>query len=164
MTIFERLLPREASNDYTGSRSALYALAIFLVPIVIRSLIHFLKQDSGVNSIATIHVFPGDPDPNRVIYMFSSLWGTQQLITAAIALIVLCRYRSLVPLVWGFLVIEICLRLSVGLIHPLTPEYYASRPPGSIGNLPGLLFSLTFFALSLRPARTAGESLPQPAS
>jgi hypothetical protein len=54
-----------------------------------RSLIHFLKADSGVNSIATIVLFPGDLDPNNVIYMFSSLWGTQQLITVVISVTML---------------------------------------------------------------------------
>ena len=42
-----------------------------------RSLIHFLKNDRGANSIATLVTFSGSSDPNQVIYMFSSLWGTR---------------------------------------------------------------------------------------
>ena len=40
-----------------------------------RSLIHFLAEDAGLNSIANIIVFEGDPDPNRVIYLFGSWNG-----------------------------------------------------------------------------------------
>ena len=43
--------------------------------MLFRSLVHFLKDDSGVHSIATIITFPGTPDPNNVIYMYSALWG-----------------------------------------------------------------------------------------
>ena len=59
-----------------------------------RSLVHFLREDSGVNSIASIMTFPflaGEPDPNNVIYLFSSLWGSQQLITILIYVVVLIR-------------------------------------------------------------------------
>jgi hypothetical protein len=38
-----------------------------------RSTVHFLKPDSGVNSIASIRVFEGTPDPNHIIYMFSAI-------------------------------------------------------------------------------------------
>ena len=164
MTILERLFPRTADNEYAGSRVALYALGVVLIPTVVRSLIHFFKDDSGVNSIATIHVFSGSPDPNQVIYLFSSLWGSQQLITAFIAIVVLWRYRSLVPLIWGLLVVEILFRLTAASLHPLSAEHYASRPPGAIMNLPALALFTTMFALSLRTARApASDSLAQPA-
>lgn len=158
MTTLERLLPANANNDYPGSKVALYAFPLILTVMLGRSLIHFLKDDSGVNSIATIHLFSGTPDPNLVIYMFSSLWGSQQLIMVGIAAIVLWRYRSLIPLIYGLFVIEVLLRFTVGTIHPLTPEYYESRPPGAIGNLPALVVFATLFALSLRPGRAPDTS------
>ena len=87
--------------------------------MLVRSLIHFFKDDSGVNSIATIVLFPGSPDPNQVIYMFSSLWGTQQLITVLIYAVVLLRYRNLLPLMYVVLIVEVGFRMIVGCIHPL---------------------------------------------
>ena len=153
MTMLERLLPANANNDYGGSKIALYALPLISTVLLGRSLIHFFKGDSGVNSIASIHVFPGTPDPNQVIYMFSALWGSQQLIMVVIIAIVAWRYRSLIPLMYGLLVLEVLFRLSVGVIHPLTPEYYERRPPGAVGNLPMLVVFATMFVLSLRPAR-----------
>ena len=75
MSIFNRLLPDVADNQYLGSKIAFYGLIALLIPLTFRSLVHFLKEDSGVNSIATILTFAGSPDPNTVIYMFSSQWG-----------------------------------------------------------------------------------------
>jgi hypothetical protein len=153
MAILERLLPREASNDYRGSRVALYAFPLILTVMLGRGLIHFFKGDSGVNSIATIHVFTGDPDPNRVIYMFSALWGSQQLIMVMVYGIVLLRYRNLLPLMYVILIVEVGFRLIVGSIHPLGDEYYARTPPGKFGNLPLFAVATVMLFLSLRRTR-----------
>ena len=73
MSVLETLLPKEANNDYRGGPVPFYTLCLLSTVMLGRSLIHFLKDDSGVNSIATIVTFSGSPDPNQVVYMFSSL-------------------------------------------------------------------------------------------
>jgi hypothetical protein len=146
----QTLLPRRASNDYRGSPIALYAFCLIAALMLFRSLVHFLKDDSGVHSIATIVTFSGSPDPSQVIYMFSSLWGTQQLIVVLIYAVVLLRYRNLVPLMYALLIVEVLLRMAVGMIHPLTEDYYLRTPPGKLGNLPLLLVSAVMLLLSLR--------------
>ena len=139
MTALDVLLPRAANNDYRGGRVPLYFFYALLAMVTFRSLVHFLKDDSGVNSIASIILFSGTPDPNNVVYMFSALWGSQQVIMLMVYLVVLLRYRNLIPLMWALMVVEILFRLTVGQIHPLTPEYYLRTPPGKLGNLPLLL-------------------------
>ena len=133
MSIYKRLLPDVADNNYFGSKIAIYGLAILMIPLTFRSLVHFLKDDSGVNSIATILTFSGSPDPNTVIYLFSSLWGGQQLLFVFLAAIVLVRYRSLIPLMFSLFIVECLFRIVSGALHGLGPEYYESRPPGSVG-------------------------------
>lgn len=152
MSILERLLPREANNDYRGSRIALYTFWLLTVIFLGRSLIHFLKDDSGVNSIASIVLFSGSPDPNLVIYLFSALWGSQQLIMVMVFVVVLLRYRNLLSLMYVFVVIELLFRMIAGSIHPMTDEYYARTPPGKLANIPLLLISLIMLVLSLRKA------------
>jgi hypothetical protein len=154
MAILDTLIPRQANNDYRGGAVPLYSFGLLSVVMTVRSLIHYLKEDSGVNSIATIMTFSGTPDPNNVIYMFSSLWGTQQLLFCVIYVIVLIRYRNLVPLMWALFIAESLLRISVGLVlHPLTPEYFESTPPGAIANLPMLVLACVMLALALRAGR-----------
>ena len=148
-----RLFPQQANNDYPGSKIALFVFPIIALAILGRSLIHFLKSDAGVNSIATIMTFEGTPDPNQVIYLFASLWGSQQLILALIYCLVLVRYRALIPLMYLLLVIEICFRLISGTLHPLTEIYYLQTPPGSAGNIPALIVVSILLLLSLRRPR-----------
>ena len=150
MTVLDVLIPRAADNNYRGGRVPLYFFYALVAVTTFRSWVHFLKDDSGVNSIASIVLFSGTPDPNHVVYMFSSLWGSQQVIMVMLYLIVLVRYRNLIPLMWALMVVEVVFRLSVGFIHPLTPEYYARTPPGKIGNLPLLLVSGVMLALAVR--------------
>ena len=109
-----------------------------------------MKSDSGVNSIATIITFEGTPDPNQVIYLFASLWGSQQLIMALLYGLVLLRYRALIPLMYLLLAIEICFRLISGILHPLTEIYYLQTPPGSAGNIPVLIITFILLLLALR--------------
>ena len=150
MSIYKRLLPDAADNNYFGSKIAIYGLAILMIPLTFRSLVHFLKDDSGVNSIATILTFSGSPDPNTVIYLFSSLWGGQQLLFVFLAAIVLVRYRSLIPLMFSLFIVECLFRIVSGALHGLGPEYYESRPPGSVGTYVFLAYGTLMLFLSLR--------------
>tara|TARA_B100000945_G_scaffold279944_1_gene246651 strand:+ start:45 stop:590 length:546 start_codon:yes stop_codon:yes gene_type:complete len=154
VSLYKRLLPDAANNNYLGSKIAIYGLAVLLIPLTFRSLVHFLKDDSGVNSIATILTFSGSPDPNTVIYLFSSLWGGQQLLFVFLAAIVLVRYRSLIPLMFSLFVVECFFRVVSGALHGLGPEYYESRPPGSIGTYVFLVYGVVMLYLSLRERRS----------
>lgn len=131
MTFLEKLLPAQADNNYRGHPVAFWGMWLLMLPYTFRSLVHFLKDDSGANSIASIHLFPvGDTDPNQIIHMFSSLWGGQQLLMVMLYVVVLLRYRNLLSLMWLTVLIEIVFRFVTGEMHPLTPEYYQRTPPG----------------------------------
>jgi hypothetical protein len=156
-SFLEKLFPRQANNDYRGSPIALYAFCVLLVPFTFRAFVHFLKNDGGVHSIATILVFPGDPDPNVVIHMFSSLWGGQQLIMLLFYYLVIARYRNLLPLLWVILILETAFRATSGSLHPMTDAHYLEAPPGSYVNLPMAILAPIMLYLSMR---TRGEKAP----
>ena len=161
MSITEIIFPKQASNDFRGGKIPVYGFCLMLLPVTFRSLVHFLKADSGVNSIATIHIFPGDPDPNQVIYMFSSIGGAYQTIILLIYLVVLFRYRNLIPLMFALMLVEVGFRMVVGSIHPLTEEFFQRTPPGKFGNLPFGLLSVAMLWVSYRniTADGGGEKL-----
>ncbi len=161
MSITEIIFPKQASNDFRGGKIPVYGFCLMLLPVTFRSLVHFLKADSGVNSIATIHIFPGDPDPNQVIYMFSSIGGAYQTIILLIYLVVLFRYRNLIPLMFALMLVEVGFRMVVGSIHPLTEEFFVRTPPGKFGNLPFGLLSVAMLWVSYRniTADGGGEKL-----
>ncbi len=153
MNLIEKLFPKQANNNYRGSPIAQYGFYLLMALYTFRSLMHFLAEDGGINSIASIIIFPftqGAPDPNNVIYLFASLWGSAQLITLFIFYICMWRYRNLLPLLWLTLVIEVPMRMAAGTMHPLSAPYYEHVPPGAVGNLPLLVIACIMLVLSLK--------------
>ena len=145
------LLPASANNDYEGNKYAIYGFYPLLAILLFRGLVHFLKEDAGLHDVATIIPFPifDGIDPNNVIYLFGSLWGASQLIILFFYLIIFFKYRNLLHFIWITMIIDVLFRLISGTIHPLTPEYYINQPPGSIGNIYILIYSISMFLLSI---------------
>ncbi len=162
MSVLDKLLPREANNDYQGSPIALYCFWLLMAPFTFRSFVHCLKDDSGVNSIATMVLFAGTPDPNQAVYMFSSLWGSQQLVMLLLYLVVLLRYRNLLPLMYVLVLAESVFRMVVATIHPLAESYFRSTPPGRPGGILIMVLAGVMLVLSLR-TRTAKRIELEPA-
>ena len=145
------LLPATANNNYEGNKYAIYGFYPLLAILLFRGLVHFLKEDAGFHDIATIIPFPifDGIDPNNVIYLFGSLWGASQLIILFFYLMIFFKYRNLLHFIWITMIIDVLFRLISGTIHPLTPEYYINQPPGSIGNIYILIYSMSMFLLSI---------------
>lgn len=117
----------------------------------VRSIIHFLMEDAGLNTIANIIIFEGSPDPNKVIYLFGSLWGEMQLLCCVISWVIIFRYKSLIPFMYFIWLMEWILRETiVKYQHGLDLIYKTGPTPGSdyAPLVIGLL--LFFFIMSLR--------------
>lgn len=155
----DAILPPQANNDYRGGALPFYGFCLLTAASLFSSTVHFLKDDSGVNSIASIIVFEGSPDPNTVIYMFSAVGGITQMLFVMLYGLVLWRYRSLIPLMLGFMALEVLFGLAVGVMHPLTPEYFEHTPPAMLVAAPklGVCTALLFLAVR-RSMRSARES------
>ena len=67
---------------------------------------------------------------NGIIFAFA-LWGSSQLLFALMQLLVVFRYRALVPFMYLMLILEVLLRELVGHMKPVT---FAHTPTGAIGN------------------------------
>ena len=72
----------------------------------------------------------------------------------------LWRYRGLIPLMLGFMLLETLLGVVVTTLHPLTPEYFEYTPPGLVARLPKLILlpALLFMAIH----RSKNEMEPSP--
>jgi hypothetical protein len=87
--------------------------------------------------------------------MYSSLWGSQQAVMLLVYLLVLFRYRNLIPLMFVLMLVEIGFRMVVGTIHPLTEEFFVRTPPGKYSNLPLGAVSLAMLWVSHRNVSAA---------
>ena len=145
--IFEILLPVKADNTIRGSKLPFYLFILIAIIGIVRSCIHIFSPDGGAGSIAGMNL--AISGANEVIFAFA-LWGSAQLVYALLQWIVIWRYRSLVPLMWGIQVLETLGRMLVGRIKPVT---FAHTPPGAYQNYIYIILAVSMLALSLWSGR-----------
>ena len=137
------LLPARVDNRVVGSRVPLYVLGAIAAVSLVRSGIHLLASDGGAGSIAGMDLSVAGAD--GIVFAFA-LWGSSQLLMALVQLVVVVRYRSLVPAMYLLLILEILLRMLVGWLKPIS---LAHAPPGAVGNWVLLPLALLMLAWSL---------------
>ena len=152
MKLINKILPETIDNDFNGSKIALYGFYPILAIMIFRSIVHFLSESAGLVNIANINILPliDGVDPNNLVYLFASLWGASQLILTLLIIVIFFKYKSLLPLLWIILVIDILFRYISRSIHPLTEEYYSAVPPGRLSQVPLLVYGILMFFLSIR--------------
>ena len=152
MKLINKILPETIDNDFNGSKIALYGFYPILAIMIFRSIVHFLSESAGLVNIANINILPliNGIDPNNLVYLFASLWGASQLILTLLIIVIFLKYKSLLPLLWIILIIDILFRFVSGSIHPLTEEYYSAVPPGRLSQVPLLVYGTLMFFLSIR--------------
>ena len=141
--MFKTLLPSQINNTLHGWQLPFYGFTLYAIISTVRSFIHLLAPDGGASSIAGIDLSVAGA--NGIIFAFG-LWGSSQLLFAIIQLLVVFRYRSLIPFMWLMLILEVLLRELVGKMKPVT---FAHTPPGAIGNEIILPLAALMVALSV---------------
>ena len=139
-------LPTEANNNYRGLKLALWFFYLYLTFIAFRSFTHMFAQDAGLNSIASIIIFPevNSLNPNRVIYLIGSLWGGSQIVVLLISIVILIKYKSLLSLTWLIFVFDNILRIITMTMHNLDQAYLLSTAPGGLFGT-SIMFFVTLF-------------------
>jgi hypothetical protein len=127
--------------------------ALYAIASAVQSCIHMLAPDGGAGSIAGTDLSVAGAD--GIVFAFA-LWGSSQLLLAIIQLLVVIRYRSLVPFMYLMLILEGLLRALVGCMKPATFDH---APPGAIGNLAEPVPAVSVLVLSLWSAnRQSGDT------
>lgn len=144
---FGPLLPREVDNDYRGHKAALWLLALLLL----------MKVSMSVNSIFNGRLVASSADgipldtftaagAQTVVSLFATL-GLSQLMICLLGILVLVRYRALMPLLFSLLLLEYVGRRLISLYLPVPRT---GTPPGFTINLILLALMLVGLVLSLR--------------
>ena len=142
-TILSIIFPTKADNTIRGTKLPLYFFILIASIGIVRSCIHIFSRDGGAGSIAGMNL--DISGANEVIFAFA-LWGAEQFIYALIQWLVIIRYRSLLPLMWGVQFLETSGRMLIGQLKPIT---FLHMPPGAYQNYIYLVLSITMLALSL---------------
>jgi len=104
MTALTRLLPQRIDNHYRGHPVGLWLFVPITLQKVAMSLTHLLKADGGAQSISTIPLDSYPPSAaQNIIALFARL-GLEQLVLASLLVLVLLRYRAMIPLMYVLIV------------------------------------------------------------
>jgi hypothetical protein len=154
------IIPNEASNKTTIGKINIILFGIVTIATLLRSMAHVFLPDGGANSIATLITFTENPDPDAVIHFVFSLWGLSQLLMGFFYILVLAKYRNLIPLMWVFILMEYSGRVLIGtVLKPLGEYYFVGTAPGEIGNYIAIPFALVMIIYSIYEA-TSKKSNP----
>lgn len=144
------LFPSTLDNNYRGHPLALWVFIAATALTLGRSLAHIFLPDGGAQSIATIPLDGFSPAAAEVIVGMFAQWGLTQLLFGLLYGLVLWRYRSLIPLMWLFILLEYGGRLLLTLYKPFET---AGQAPGGIGNYVLVPLALVMLVLALRAGR-----------
>ena len=148
--MFDRVLPRSVDNTYRGQKIALWLLG----------LLTLMKLVIGVNSIvngsavmSTADGVPLDTYPAAAAQTLVALWallGLSHIVTGVMGVLVLVRYRGMVPFMFALLLLQ---HLGGRLILNFLPVVRTGAPPASVINLIFLTLMAVGLGLSLWPRR-----------
>ncbi len=149
MFTFSKVLPKVANNELDSPKIAIWAFMLFTALMTWRSIVHMFFETWGLHGIANFIVLTGDPDPMPVIYQFFSLWGATQLLFCFVCWAVVFRYKSLIPLMSLFWVVDWSLRFLISDDITTIGVYTTSNTPGADGAPIALAVTVIIFLLSI---------------
>jgi len=106
-----------------------------------------LATDGGAQSVASIPIDAFGEAARSIVILLFALWGSSQLLLGIVYIVVLCRYKSMIPLMYILIVIEYLMRIVLGHLKPIET---ISTPPGEIGNYILIPLALAMLFLSLK--------------
>lgn len=122
------LFPRVADNHYPGHRLGLWLFALMLLKIAMGTNVMLnTRQVARAADGVPLDTFAA-PAATAFSFMFAA-WGLAQLVLGLLSLVVLLRYRSLVPLMFLALLVE---QLGRMLLRTWWPLENAAAPGGAI--------------------------------
>lgn len=147
-----KIFPATANNKYTGNKIPLYFFYVLTAITIIRSLIHIFAPDGGAQSIATIPLNSYSAEASAVVIHVFAEWGLTQLLFGLLYVIVIWKYKNLIPLIYLFIITEYSGRLILGHLKPIIT---IGIPPGAIENYIMITLAFLMFILSIKETKKA---------
>ena len=145
--MLDLLLPQRVDNAFHGHRLALWLLAAVVLVKGGIGLGTIFNGHSAATSADGIPLNTFAPAGEQAFISIFAAWGLSQLMLNLIALLVLVRYRALVPFMFAVLLLE---HLGRKLIFLVLPIARTGTPPGIFINLALVAAMLLGLGLSLR--------------
>jgi hypothetical protein len=150
--MFNMILPRTADNAYRGQKVALWLFGLLLLmrlPISINSMIMGHKVLTTADGVP-LDTYP--PGAASTILAFFALYGLGNLVISVLSIVILVRYRSLVPFMFVLFLLYHLGGRWIDFVHPIAR---VGAPPAAAINLTILILIVAGVVLSLWPRRGA---------
>jgi hypothetical protein len=145
--MLNRIFPERIDNHYRGHKFAIWVFVLITLLTVSRSLTHIFRSDGGAQSLSRI---PLDTFANggaeTVVWAFAYI-GLSQLLLGLLFVVVLLRYRAMIPLMYLVYLAEYFGAKGIYLMKP-----YVKTGSSSVGPvfLVLVFVAIIGFVLSLR--------------
>lgn len=153
--MFNRLLPERADNAYRGHKLAVPVLGLLLFMKAAISLGSIFNGHTAATSADGIPIDSYTPAGARTVVSLFALVGVSNLMISLTGMVVLLRYRTLIPFMFTLLLVY---QLSRKLILQFLPIARTGTPPGSTVNLVILGLIIVGLALSLWNRKSPGRA------
>ena len=141
-----QLLPQRVDNSYRGHKLALWLFGlVVLMKTAIGVGTIFNGRDAAINADG-IPLDTFTPAGAQAFVSIFAAWGLAQVTVGALCILVLIRYRALVPFMFALLLVEHLLRRVIFLALPM-PRI--GQPPGFAINLALVAVMIVGLGLSL---------------
>lgn len=144
--MLNEFLPQRADNAYQGHKLALWLFAVVILLRVTMSLNSILNGHTIASSADGIPLDTYTPAAAQTTVSLFALLGFSSFIICVLCILVLVRYRSMVPVMFALLLLQ---SLGGRLILHFLPIIRTGTPPGIYVNLVLLAFMIVGLALSL---------------
>jgi len=144
--MLNQLLPRQADNTYHGRKLALWLFVVAVLMKLVMSLNSIFNGRYVATSADGIPLDTFTPAAAQTVVALFAIWAVAQLIICLLCIVVLARYRAMIPLLFTFLLLE---HLGRKLSLQFTPIVRIGAPPGFIVNLLLLALIVAGLVLSL---------------
>ncbi len=117
--MLDRIFPARADNRFRGHALALWLFVPLALMKVALGLVHVLRADGGAQSVSTMPLdsYPAGAAQNIIGLM--ARMGLEQVLLGLVFVVVLLRYRALVPLMYALAVLHFLMQRGVTALKPL---------------------------------------------
>jgi len=145
------LLPENADNTYKGHKIAEWLLYLYIFKSFFAGCVHMFASDGGAMSIGSVTLDAFSQGAADSVITVFGLWGMEQFVIGVIALIIIRRYKSLIPLLWAIYALEYFGRFATKFFTPGLVT--ANIPPGAVADIVLIPLAMIMFIIALYTSR-----------
>lgn len=144
--MLKEFFPQHADNAYHGHKLALWIFALVVFIRVFQGLNSFLNARTTARYADGIPLHTYAPAAEQTTASLFSMMGLYSFIICLVCILVLIRYRSLVPVMFAVLLLQ---NIGAKLVFHFLPIIRTGTPPGIYVNWVLLAFMVVGLALSI---------------